>query len=705
MPRRENVTCHQCQRGFTRFDHLQRHLLTHSSVSAHECLRCRRAFKRKDALTRHLTTCTRKPSLSTATNDQPRYRYINSNRQCDSKASCYGLRIESGNTDQCSVRASDDQSFSINYSPATTSSLSYLERMSTDTSLEDSNQPEDECIVPTNGHSTSIVLQGGALDHEVAPAHPELTRDMTIQSYSPSPPPATCFLFLIRFTEKYSLTGCFSALQDIDTVLSDQCRLSGFPAETLDDLTNVTLVTSTNCGRHLLSQSYSQPQALSCDDIDPILVDYLSTSLDTPGWTTGKSWNICSAIRKCSSDWSISQEWRCLTFFSPHRIVLALDLYWSMWHPNWPVIHKPSFDVDRTPPPLLAAMVVIGSCHDNLNDARYWFDAVENLAFNELQFESNLQHQYRRIQSIQAAYLACIYQTWDGGELDRTRIRHHRFKDIVKAMRELDLPSFRHDIFTEYKHFDWMTFVRQEESIRTLLWVYQLDTAFIIFNNLPPHFALRELSMGLASCEASFQASSPRECFGCLRDWLAHNPRPAHLTLYGLIKLFFKKQLSASILDHLAHESFMNLWCVVAAFHVILFNLDPVLGGEEQLDTLRIGIDTWESIWKRRLRNNDERFFDPVITTASLTSSSGVEASTEPWKRPGFWKNAAEYWLLARLILERMMAAHEGAMAADELSGTTGLHLNIGPHVYYRGECNDMRNLRSFLLLVGTDVC
>ena len=95
------------------------------------------------------------------------------------------------------------------------------------------------------------------------------------------------------------------------------------------------------------------------------------------------------------------------------------------------------------------------------------------------------------------------------------------------------------------------------------------------------------------------------------------------MSLYRLINMFFSDLRSDSILNNLAHESFMNLWCVDAAFHVILFNLDPLLGGKQQFARLRVGIDTWEAVWNHRLRNNDERFFDPIITTAA----------NQPWAR------------------------------------------------------------------------
>ncbi|KAJ9654432.1 hypothetical protein H2198_006512 [Neophaeococcomyces mojaviensis] len=352
-----------------------------------------------------------------------------------------------------------------------------------------------------------------------------------------------------------------------------------------------------------------------------------------------------------------------------------------------------------TPAPLLAAMAVTGACHSfdrkDREDARYWFEAVEQLVFHDL--ESNLDRKisYRKTQIIQAAFLACIYQTWEGEGTARARIRRSRFNAVVTAARDINMASVRHNISPDFENFDWIDFICMEETIRTLLWVFCLDTAYVIFNNIPPHFALRELRMGLASCEACFQASTSQECFAKLQDWSAHNKRPANFSLYGLIKMFFHDDLHETMLENLAHESFMNLWCVNAAFHVVLFNLDSAVSGDEQFDRIRAGIDNWEAVWHRRLRNNDEHFFDAVVATTML--SPQCDSHIDPWKRPGFWKNAAEYWLLAQLMLERMVSARQSAQAARELSGMHGLHWEVDSHINDLIEDDGMERLHFFL--------
>lgn len=147
-----------------------------------------------------------------------------------------------------------------------------------------------------------------------------------------------------------------------------------------------------------------------------------------------------------STDWSPTLEALCIRFFSPPTLRYLLDTYWKMWYPNWPVIHKPTFDACRAPPTLVAAMALIGACHSSEVNyqriARLWFNSVEEWVFNDPyaiealtglsdRLSSSAASTRLRVQAIQAAYAVCIYQNWDGTNLNKRRIRRYRFTAIV----------------------------------------------------------------------------------------------------------------------------------------------------------------------------------------------------------------------------------------------------------------------------------
>ncbi|KAH6844966.1 hypothetical protein B0I37DRAFT_446923, partial [Chaetomium sp. MPI-CAGE-AT-0009] len=52
----ERVYCTYCGKGFSRKEHLERHLPTHTNVKPHCCSVCRLGFSRRDLLQRHFST-------------------------------------------------------------------------------------------------------------------------------------------------------------------------------------------------------------------------------------------------------------------------------------------------------------------------------------------------------------------------------------------------------------------------------------------------------------------------------------------------------------------------------------------------------------------------------------------------------------------------------------------------------------------------
>lgn len=143
--------------------------------------------------------------------------------------------------------------------------------------------------------------------------------------------------------------------------------------------------------------------------------------------------------------WSTEVETSCFNFFSPDNLRTFLELYWFAWYPNTPVIHKPTFDPLQTPATLLAAMAIVGACHSNdqndRNEAQRWFNAVEEMVFNDRYALDLMRGSYstsispienkRCVQAIQAAYAVVVYQNWDGNTASKRRMRHLRFGAVV----------------------------------------------------------------------------------------------------------------------------------------------------------------------------------------------------------------------------------------------------------------------------------
>lgn len=179
-------------------------------------------------------------------------------------------------------------------------------------------------------------------------------------------------------------------------------------------------------------------------------------------------------LQKAQTSWSPKMEAMCIEFFSPPKIRIFLEAYWSIWSPNCPIIHRPTFDPLATPVTLLSALILMGASHSpsavDREDAHFWYDHVEEMVFENPYFLLAIStpgtrqmsgiSRRRTVQAIQAAYTMCICQNWDGSLSTRLRIRRRRFGDVITVespctsffcrcatltfKRQPDLWDFRH---------------------------------------------------------------------------------------------------------------------------------------------------------------------------------------------------------------------------------------------------------------------
>lgn len=162
--------------------------------------------------------------------------------------------------------------------------------------------------------------------------------------------------------------------------------------------------------------------------------------------------------RNSRTSWSPLMDTLCSQFFSPLSIRHLLRCFWSLWYPNCPILHKPTFTAEIASPVLLATMVVIGACvssdESDKQRAKLWLDRVEELAFEDGGFDadsisgpsprSNCQTRSKRLECLQAMYFVCLFQNWEGSNEAKRRIRRLRFSTAVTvspSSRILDVPG------------------------------------------------------------------------------------------------------------------------------------------------------------------------------------------------------------------------------------------------------------------------
>lgn len=140
--------------------------------------------------------------------------------------------------------------------------------------------------------------------------------------------------------------------------------------------------------------------------------------------------------------WTPDLEQDCHSFFCQQNLLQLTADYWNTWYIHWPVVHRATFDVCRTPPTLVAAMMLLGACYssdDNTKQtARNWADSVELMVFTDEYFGSATTYSTlngacleRRLRALQAAHAVCIYQSFEGTDMAARRTRRCRFNEVV----------------------------------------------------------------------------------------------------------------------------------------------------------------------------------------------------------------------------------------------------------------------------------
>ncbi|KAH7151193.1 hypothetical protein DER46DRAFT_629034 [Fusarium sp. MPI-SDFR-AT-0072] len=643
-------TCPRCSKTYKRREHLQRHAASHSSLRPHKCSFCGQSYQRADVLKRHALACqtkvrTGEESATASSSRRACDLCVQQKKACSTGQPCEHCRRKSV---QCV--------YSFSNGVVTESSL---------LAGQDDKQYDDETNLPTvvfgddtlfdylgNYTSVSDMLQGSdnnqdwldfinlAAGHfQIIPTSPQTHLD----NYT--------FHFLDNFTRRSGLVDSF----DCGTLEQRvQVEASHRPGEGQGCLT-----TELDELVHLNGSSRDLSRLQPLDLHDPLIIQTHQILLDIKEVVTVKPRNSVVEL-----EWSTVLEQTCIQFFSPHNLRKYLALFWHIWHPNVNFVHRPTFDPVTSKSILVACMALIGasvspSKTDN-EQAKIWFNCVEEIVFTDDDFCNDpLNNQetlllnpiqnISKIQALQAAYMVCLYQGWEGTEANKRRIRRYRFSTVISMARDFGIMSARHPDYSTclYDRFDWRDFAAREQLIRIFLWIYLLDHAFVIFNNLPPRMVIKEMSMHMAFPEAAFQASTSTECARELQNWHLRSTLLQNITFREVVESFCGKSFSNDMRRLFADLGPLNLFAVVSAFHALIFQHQNSFGGHDQLQAVRNALDNWKSAWETY---SDEFSFSPPHV---MVDRHNV-ATENLWRRVGFMRHSPEYWLLGKLLVDRL---------------------------------------------------
>lgn len=367
--------------------------------------------------------------------------------------------------------------------------------------------------------------------------------------------------------------------------------------------------------------------------------------------------------------WSYSLESLCYEFFHPNALRRHLTLFWSCWYPNWPAIHRPTFNASQASPALVAAMALVGAClspdEREHATAQIWLDAVEEIVFgDELFLDHNVSDAWNNfgasesrgyhIQILQAAYCICLYQTWEGSTRSKRRILRQRFNDLVYFARDIGFAqaSMRWVDTSHPAAFDWEEFVLRESFGRLCLYICNIDASYALFFRNPPRMAFSELVMELSSPESCFQAQTKEECFIELKSWRGRSGlRSNNLTVIEAVEALSNptRMETGTYRRIFANLSILNMFTLVHALYLQLHHLQ--ISGLRSSDAtiafpLNVALTQWQKLWSSPSR--DAELADMTRKTNDVSTA---------WQSIGFIKHAPEYWLLAHLSLQKLQGS------------------------------------------------
>ncbi|CAG8254738.1 unnamed protein product [Penicillium olsonii] len=657
--------CSICAKRYKRREHLFRHISSHTSQRPHQCTSCDGSFQRADVLKRHMRTCdggNSRPSNRRRACD----RCVRQKKACSAHQPCHSCAKKGA---QCwyptdTGSSSRSQASVEEETPRTEIESSMLGLASPANPMMPwgftANELQNFGMSPPG-----TIFSSGSTNFNDWPGSPGLASER-LSIFEPSistEDSRQSLRFLGKFTSNTGLVSSFdcgthaqreqlSAELDRHIAFQLQQRIMSLPALGMNvpSPTILEAISDTNSDEFPLDW-FNDPLSLKTHEI-LLLIEEVVT--------------IKPRNSSVTLDWSPGLKCACLQFFSPSNLRRFLGFYWAIWHPNVNFVHRPTFDPLAAKPTVLAAMALIGACVSpdmpENEDAKTWFNCVEEMVFIDDDFNSDMTYppcgsmasQRRKIQALQAAYIVCLYQNWEGTDASKSRIR-----------RDIGITSARHLNYSEQgRHdFEWKEYAAREELIRVFTWIYLLDSAFVIFNNLPPRMLVKEMRLHMTTPEACFQARTADQCHEQIQLFLPNTSLYWSISFRGAFESLCKDDPSTDIHHLLATLCPLNLFALTSgtfpcntisayltspAIHSQIFQLRSVVGSSQLLTPIRNALTNWRDIWQSFSSNFPQgipphmTIEDPHIQPADL------------WTRMGFCRYAPEYWLLAQLMADRL---------------------------------------------------
>lgn len=388
------LCCQQCQKQYKRPEHLLRHLSSHSSERPYQCHICKSAtFQRSDVLKRHARTCigpdVKRPKVAKACD-----HCMKSKRACDTDQPCANCRRKGVS---CTYYAAAGSELSLSAGTRDLSEPNVSLKATADCSYDEWLYFDALDALASNNVDSYL-----GVDAARTPSWPKVS------------------------TEAY---GTVSSLKFLESITRNKGLIASFDC---GNETQRILARATFASRIELQREATLEAGLQ-DELSPRSQEIVDLVVEVV--------KVRPRNSAVTLSWSDELMASCADLFSPDRLRLFLELYWAIWHPNVNMVHRPTFDPTTAKACLIAAMAILGASvspeDSDREAAQTWYSCIEELVFRDDDFcsEDDLQSfpSRAKIESLQAAYICCLVQNWEGSDVSKRRIRRFRYPNMVSV--------------------------------------------------------------------------------------------------------------------------------------------------------------------------------------------------------------------------------------------------------------------------------
>jgi hypothetical protein len=349
------------------------------------------------------------------------------------------------------------------------------------------------------------------------------------------------------------------------------------------------------------------------------------------------------------------------TYVTRDRLLTSIQWYGKFYQPVMPILHLPTFELVKTPPVLLLAMMLVGDCYC---DSKIPAPTTLQFAIHILLLIESSPHernmQVPSLPSIQALALLChlLAVTKNPTAYNFASVQRGRlFSMAERAGLFSTAQPVDYTCLTE-NTFDWFPWVDGEMRRRLAYHIFVTDLGNCIFMRGSSHLSPSAFHVDTPCYESCWLAATSTECL----TQLQHLPSPTPMATA------LRKINSAT-----AHESYLfdasdfGMHAIIIALHRRIFHvMDESLDRENNIPSSSEFSDVVSNLSTLLLNHDVANIADEIVNKYGSEAMKRANSALSAWRRnwdlrrihdvhdkdnTSAFSHPLNFWVLAKLFL------------------------------------------------------